>query len=584
MLDTIRMFLIAYWYIIVPIITLLFLAIPVIVYWSEVRYWLMKVRLHFPLAGRIRYWVKHPGDKDRLSGFLASESELCSFYDAHHKNHEVDTDFFKKCQDYLAKINEDGRKEKGLGIWALIIILMVIEATAFGYALAPFALTLATPNTALAGAFAIGLVISIIGLILSEFAGRSFYKNAVVGHVMSFEEIRASGSDGDMVKKDIIHIDNTYDDNHRPEYQQMLNRVKVPKNGAMPAKRFGVIVAYGIFILGLAVAAFWVRTETLNAQEADLIANPPAVSQAADDFPVAEEDFPITEEMAAIGQAAAGKSAQDQIDALHRASLVTFAVLSGLFIFIQASSTYLAFIFGFAGTKSREAWEKTHKFANADEFKRHHDAKARSIAVDAQNSLGTLQAAQHKIFRVSGTGKETLEQDRLARTFENYLRHERTKKVGDATSKLMESYVNKVIDKAQAAITDGNTAGGAKIIAEAAATFAQIDASDPTLGPLKQKFEGMQRMFAPAPTAPAVTAAAQVEPVTPAPALGAEPIPVLVAAPAPAQATTKFDHNAWGDLTDYHEDDLDYVASKQGVELAQIQRARRLQLLDKQGA
>ena len=114
---------------------------------------------------------------------------------------------------------------------------MLIEATAFGFALAPFALTLATPNTALAGAFAIGLVISIIGLFLSEFAGRALYKNRVVDNIMSYENLRRTGAGGDMMSTHIITIDNTNDDDSCAPYQQMLNRVKVDKDGDMPAKR-----------------------------------------------------------------------------------------------------------------------------------------------------------------------------------------------------------------------------------------------------------------------------------------------------------------------------------------------------------
>jgi hypothetical protein len=525
MFSATQAFLMAYWYIVVPVVALLFLLIPVIVYWENVRYWLMKVRIHTPLLGRLRYWVKHPGLQDEKTGFLGSENQLCGAYNHYYKDHDKDPGFFRKCQDYLAKINEDGRKEKSAGIWALVITLMLIEATAFGYALAPFALTLATPDTALAGAFGIGLVISIIGLALSEFSGRALYMNSVVTHILSFGSMRRAGEEGDMVRKDIVMIDNTNVDDARPEYQQMLNRVKVPKDGAKPAKRFGILIAYAIFIVGLAVAAFWVRTETLNAQESQLIANPPAASQSAD-------DFPLTEDMAALGSEASGKSAQDQIDALHRASLVTFAVLSGLFIFIQATSTYMALIFGFAGTHSRKAWELTHRFANADDFMRYHQSKARSIAVDAQQSLGALQGMMSSTFHVSGNDHGNTENRKLARTFDNYVQHERMKAVGDNTSAFIRDYVNGTVTKARAAVDAGDTALARRIIEEASPTLSRISPDDQQLGELKKQFDSLQAFFGPAAAGTVVPPAVQVPTPVVAVAAVVVPEPVAVAAEA----------------------------------------------------
>ncbi|NBB34158.1 hypothetical protein, partial [Pseudomonas sp. BC115LW] len=69
----------------------------------------------------------------------------------------------------------------------------------------------------------------------------------------------------------------------------------------------------------------------------------------------------------------------------------------------------------------------------------------------------------------------------------------------------------------------------------------------------------------------------------PAPEPAPAPAPVAAPAPAaPAPSATGFDHNAFGDLTAFDEDDIDYVANKKGVDAATIRRARKLQMLDKQ--
>jgi len=604
MLEIFRAFFTAYWYVIIPVVFTILMAIPVIVYWSSFKYGWLNLRIRMPVFGRIRHWVKNPGTKEAPSeenpkalGFLSSESELCHFYEAYYRDHQPSEAAFHRNQDYLGKIHEDGRREKGLGLWSLIIILMLIEATAFGFALAPFALTLATPNTAMAGAFAIGLVISIIGLFLSEFAGRVLYKNSVIDHIMSYESLRRSGSEGDFTGKGVITLDNTKSDTGLPEYQQMLNRVKVEKKDGMPIKSFGVLIGYGVFIIGLAAAAFWVRTETLNAQETDLIANPPAISQSADDFP-SNDGVPLPDDMQAMSDSAAGKSAQDQIDALHRASLVTFAVLSGLFIFIQATSTYLAYIYGFAGIHSRRAWELVHKFSSADEYMRYHARKARSVANDAQASLGTLQGLQLKVFRIGGKDLTTMREDLSNRTFKSFINEEDDKaarkdtKVGEADARkrarqLILNYLDQIMTDVNLAIKAGDEAKINQLIAQAMPRLEQIDDNDPELVGLKQSFNSL-KIFHVAP-APAPTAAAAPTPVVaqvvaatveaaPAPA----PAPVTAPAPAPAPSATGFDHNAFGDLTAFDEDDIDYVANKKGVDAAIIRRARKLQMLDKQ--
>ncbi|MHA6160935.1 hypothetical protein [Pseudomonas sichuanensis] len=624
MLDAIRTFFSLYWHIVVPIVTTLFLAIPIITHWYEVRYWLMRLRIDMPWFGRVAHWVKHPGSREEADeqcpnavGFYESEAQLCRLYETYYRKHQPSEANFRRCQDYLGKIDEDNRHEKGFSLWLLIIVLMLIEASAFGFALAPFALTLATPNTAIAGAFAIGLVISIVGVFLSEFAGRQLYLNNVVAKILGYENVRASGADGDMVRTHLVTLDNTHIDDGKPHYQQMLNRVKLPKNGDKPAKRFGVVVAYGVFILGLAIAAFWVRTETLNAQEAELIAHPPAVSQAADDFPAgADDSFPVPSDMQGIANEAAGKSAQDQIDALHRASLVTFAVLSGLFIFIQLTSTFLAYRYGFAGTHSRVAWDLVRKFSSAADFVRYHETKAREVATDAQDSLGKLQSLQLSVFRVNGDDREKLRKDNAKRTFSVFIAEQEARRaflrkkenadsMANESLKVVEAYLVKTLKDLRAAIDAEDNARIQEIIRVARPRIAQMN--DPQLQEYRDSFNGLVTMFSvdvsqpavavtaaapvtvtvapapapvavPAPVVEVAVAPAPVEPVAPAPA----PVqPVVAAAPAHAPAAGGFDPHRYGDLTEFHEDDLAYVAQRLGAELDTLKRARRLQMLDK---
>jgi hypothetical protein len=566
MLETIKTITTAYWYIVVPVIATLIMMIPVIMYWEKVRYGLMLARHRFPLIGTISYWVKNPGKQDSQTHFLKSETELCGAYHHYYLKHTKDGSFYKKAEDYLLKVNEDGRKEKGLMLWALILTLMVVEASAFGYALAPYVLAMATPNTAMITAWGIGLVISVVGLYLSEKSGHQLYTNHKINQVMAYSSMRESGSAGDFIRKDRLNIDKTFEDDDRPAYQQMLNRIQVGGDTAKPSKSFNYLIIYSVFIVGLAVAAFAVRTETLKATEAELISNPVATMSMAQAEPDAG-GFDLDDDMKEVQQASVSKSAQDQIDSMHRASMITFAVLSALFCFIQFTSTIMAYSRGFAGSHSSEAWKTTRGFANADEFVAHHETIARSIAVDAQRALGHLQALLSAKFHISGSDNNEKETNKHERTFERFLAVKHAEKMAKDQRDVLSGMLDNLNKQSAELARKGDQAGADLAMAKANEIRARIN-----------NLNGTETVVAPAPvvvkTEPVRATAPAAQAVQTAPVEMARSEPVAAVAPA------SFDPHAWGNLLGFEDDDLDYVAGKKGVDVALIRRAYKLQKLD----
>lgn len=596
MLEAIHAFLGVYWPVVVAIVGTLFLCVPIYVFWEQIRYVLMCTRMRLPLFGTVSQWIKKPGQQDPDTYFLEGESTVCNTYYAYYVDHIKDRDFFRKCEDYLMKVGEQSRREKGMFLWTLLFVLMIIESSAFGFALAPFAMSHSvTPNMAVGGGFALGTLLSIIGLAFSEFSGRDLYHNRMVGQVLSLQHTRERGSRGDLKQTSLVNLDKTYDDNDAPRYQQILNRLNVDYSASgIPKKNFTITVAYLVFIIGLAVAAFWVRSETLAAQEAELVGNPTAVMSA----PAADDDFPMTPEMQAVQDKAEGHSAQDQIDAMHRASLVTYAVLSGLFIFIQLTSTYISFRFRFAGERSKEAWEHTHKHKNADEYVAHHKSKARSIAVDAQHSLSKLQGGLSATLHQSGRDNDAKEHNKELRTFERYAAIQESKAIVAKTDAAIKSMISRHLDDVSSAIERGDMEAARMCFKQVASVMTNTSGKQIT-PELTAQFKQYQSMFdAPAAqSVPAPVATAVQAPVhTPAPAVQVSNVvelPIAQAAPvvaspapteaAPAPAPAAFDPYAWGDLTLF-EEDLDYIATKKGVEVDVLKRALRLQKFDKQDA
>ena len=161
MLEAIHAFLGVYWPVVVAIVGTLFLCVPIYVFWEQIRYVLMCTRMRLPLFGTVSQWIKKPGQQDPDTYFLEGESTVCNTYYAYYVDHIKDRDFFRKCEDYLMKVGEQSRREKGMFLWTLLFVLMIIESSAFGFALAPFAMSHSvTPNMAVGGGFALGTLLS----------------------------------------------------------------------------------------------------------------------------------------------------------------------------------------------------------------------------------------------------------------------------------------------------------------------------------------------------------------------------------------------------------------------------------------
>ena len=83
----------------------------------------------------------------------------------------------------------------------------------------------------------------------------------------------------------------------------------------------------------------------------------------------------------------------------------------------------------------------------------------------------------------------------------------------------------------------------------------------------------------------AATSVPSVESVAPvAPVAEMAEVTQTIVAPqvySEGESVAGFDPHAWGDLTQFEADDMDYVAKKKGVSVDDLKRARRLQMLDK---
>lgn len=603
-MEVIKGFLAIYWPILSIMVGIVVIAALIRVYRDVFMFSWFSMMNHFPYFGRIAQWSRKPREIDE-HGHWKGESEIANSYFVFYEKFTEGPEFYKKSEDYLMKAAEQNRKPKGFLLWVMVGLLVVAEAAAFGLALAPYALTFsATPNMAAGGALVIGVLISCAALLLSEKTGHQAYSNRMVNQVMSYTTVREGGKRGDLHASKLLNISNTYDDAKDPRYQQILNRFEPDRDAAtgVPQKSYRVTGAYVFFILMLAVAAFFVRSKTLDAQETDLIDNSSsAFSQQADDFPSLDSIIPVPSGAADLAQNAANKTAEDKIEALHTASLITFAVLSGLFLFIQVASTYLAYAYGFVGSQSEKAYKTIRHFKDANDLVRHNDREANIVATAAQKSINKLSTMIGNTVFVSGDDSEMSRKKPCV--FSEYVKMRANQKIIASTVTMYTAQVNTLINNISTLNSQGNYDEAAAQMANLAKCVSLIPDGllpDEIMAQAKGYTAKLANIQAPAPVAapaapvpaPVVAAPAPTPaPVTPVTEVVAAPAPEAVAAPQPVAAVAQApaaaqgdDIYAHGDLLDYDLEDIPALARMKGVDENILRRHFKKQQLKAQEA
>ncbi|GGB32891.1 hypothetical protein GCM10011502_02460 [Oceanisphaera marina] len=220
---------------------------------------------------------------------------------------------------------------------------------------------------------------------LAHFAGSQIHYNNLIGKAHAWW--RATPKDDRTPKlKQLysINLDATFDDDDKPDYQHIMARVHA---NAEVSQKKNWVVGFFALILIFAVAAFWIRAETLKSIETEMISSlqpPAAAGTMAGPFDLPE----ISED---INNAEVEVSIQEQIDAIRSASLMTYVVLSVIYIAIQCIMLWLAIAYGFKGIHSKAAWKYTHKFQSADELEDWLETKRNKIRGHANEKLRALQ-------------------------------------------------------------------------------------------------------------------------------------------------------------------------------------------------
>lgn len=368
------------------VISTLLAAILIKVYWDKVGYFVMRVWHGVPLIGSVARLAGSSTSADNKK-WLLSETSLCnSYYDYYQEVGEKNADYYNKCEAYLDAIGEGDRRERPLWVLVLIFLLILFEAVGFAYVLVPFINQNLSSNDQTYLGWMAAFLLSIISAGFAEAAGRAIHHNSLVNKARHWWESDPERGNAPLKQQPGVRIKETDKDAAAKDYNRILARLNT--NHTVTPKH-GWIIGCALVVLIMACAAFGIRAYQLKSIETEMVGNPSVFAEQS--YESDESPFELPDESAAVNQQAGDSTLTDKMDAIRSASLITFVVLSVIYVAIQAVSVWLASIFGFAGVESKKAWEYTHKFNNAAELERWMETQRIKISAHADHKLRMLQ-------------------------------------------------------------------------------------------------------------------------------------------------------------------------------------------------
>jgi len=414
--------------------------------WNSVRLWWLNTWMSMPLIGKIRKLSKDGS----TVGFghekwFNSEIALCDDYYGFYRKFRVDPARYHNAKSYLQKAQELGRKPFPFYMWILVFLMVIIEALGFAYVLAGYTLPGASERLQQEGAFGIALLLSILLVAFTHFAGHEMYKNSLIRKIRVWFAHDSENRKRSLRPDNKVNLENDHLDDDAPIYNQLLNRVKDVNADVRPTWYITLITAF--FIVAIAIGATYVRGQVLEKELTQRVANQAEM--------IYEDEFP--EELGAVQKEADSKAKQDIVASEKKGGWATFIVLAVLFVFIQLLGILFGYRWGFVGKESREAYEIYSRFATLDDYIDYFRQREQKIKKIAQNKLTKLQTLLRKYVPSHRGEDQDMLEDRQSRTFEHYveIRHQKSMETeGESSSVQSKNTVPPVGESTPASVAD----------------------------------------------------------------------------------------------------------------------------------
>jgi hypothetical protein len=528
------------------LISLIVAIVIVALNWDTVCYFVRRAWHSTPLIGtvaRLARQVKKDNGQVDTNGWRSGEISLCEEYYNRYKSVDKDPSYFAKCEDYLSKVCEKGRRTSPAWVVPLMGGLLVLEAVGFAFILGPFINREISASNLQYLTWSVATFLALISGFFAHIAGHEIHHNSLIKKARHWWRGTANNERDSQIGKDIaqISIDNTRDDDKASGYNKILARIKTNET---VTTRHNWIATFAVTIVIVAVAAFWIRTEQLNALETELVAGYQVTASTG----TSNSPFELPAASAEVDKQSHEKTFDDKLGAEHRASLVTFAVLSVVYVAIQFIALWLSMVYGFAGLASRDAYDMTSKFKTADEMIRWMDRQRLAIRGHANHKLRMLQHKVSGFDMASNTGEQS-STSAHTRDFDAFLKLRAQQAEADRLAKQAEAD-SKVLEEHRARLE------------------------------LQKRMSSLEAEFQAPASAPAAAVPIKAETVSVTQQTAAvEPVRAAVV-PEPARdVATAIKPGAFDDLRELSEEDLELMTDEYGLTLDQLKRIKATQIV-----
>jgi len=528
------------------LISLIVAIVIVALNWDTVCYFVRRAWHSTPLIGtvaRLARQVKKDNGQVDANGWRSGEISLCEEYYNRYKSVDKDPSYFAKCEDYLSKVCEKGRRTSPAWVVPLMGGLLVLEAVGFAFILGPFINREISASNLQYLTWSVATFLALISGFFAHIAGHEIHHNSLIKKARHWWRGTANNERDSQIGKDIaqISIDNTHNDDKATGYNKILARIKTNET---VTTRHNWVATFAVTIVIVAVAAFWIRTEQLNALETELVAGYQVTASTS----TSNSPFELPAASAEVDKQSHEKTFDDKLGAEHRASLVTFAVLSVVYVAIQFIALWLSMVYGFTGLASRDAYEMISKFKTADEMIRWMERQRLAIRGHANHKLRMLQHKVSGFDMASNTGEQS-STSAHTRNFDAFLKLRAQQAQAERLAKKAEED-NKVLEEHRAKLE------------------------------LQRRMSSLDAQFqAPAPAAVnSVQSSAEPVPVTPqAPAV--EPVRGAVVAEPAREMAPSIKPGAFDDLRELSDEDLELMTDEYGLTVEQLKRIKATQIV-----
>lgn len=357
------------------------LVILLVRYWARVSLWWMNVVYSFPIIGKISR-TRKDFRMDAENRWYQSERSLLSNYSKFIKIN--DRRGYLECKTYLQKAQDHGRTPIPIFIWALIVLLVFVEAMGFSYVLAGMTVPGASEAVQLQATYGIAFMISVILVAFTHFAGHELHRSGIIRRALSEWQVANARGDAHDLGTNAPSLELSIDDDTKsqnddddaPRYAQTVERV-----GKSPS--YWVTVLTAIIVVIVATGATYVRIQVLDKELAE---------ETSMDI-TGSRDFygDVPAEIAGAAADADQKAAEDIRNDTKMAGWGTYIVLAFVFVFLQILGILFGMRWGFAGRESKDAFKKSggKKFDTYHDFKAYTYDRIADIASSKHNQLRT---------------------------------------------------------------------------------------------------------------------------------------------------------------------------------------------------